>query len=186
VDEGRAAASLRTFLRHETVVSHGKLDFALASLRLEERRDYARFLQVQLSARAPIERWAALHCPPDLRPPAAVPLLRADLAALGASADVAESRFDPPPGAHPLGLAWALAGSHLGNRALLARLTRSGARLPTAFLADPHMPAFWKALRPLLESPAAAAPAAAALAAAEAVFACFAHTIGAKEGKLAA
>jgi len=155
-------------------------------LELGDPADYALFLRLQLAARAPIERWAAQHCDESLRPPESVPLLEADLATLGALAPLRESRFEPPLDAHPLGLAWAIAGSHLGNRALLAGLRKSGAELPTAFLDDPRLPEFWKRLRPRLEVDAAQAPAKGAVAAAEAVFACFTRALGACEGRLAA
>jgi len=173
-------------LRRETGASHDRLDKAMAGLHLADRADYALFLHLQLAARAPIERWAALYCEEALRPPESVPLLQHDLAQLCAAGELPESTFEPPQCAHPLGLAWAIAGSHLGNRALLMRLERQGTDLPTAFLADPRLSMFWKRLRPQLEVSAAEAPAAAALAAAEAVFACFTQALGACEGRLAA
>jgi len=173
-------------LRRETAASHERLDGAITVLELGDPADYALFLRMQLAARAPIERWAARHCEESLRPPESVPLLRADLATLGVLAPQPESRFEPPLNAHPMGLAWAIAGSHLGNRALLAGLPNGRAELPTAFLADPRLPEFWKRLRPRLDVNAAEAPAEGALAAAEAVFACFTRALGACEGRLAA
>ena len=158
----------------------------MAALELGDPADYALFLRMQLAARAPIERWAAVHCEETLRPPASAPLLRADLAQLGVAGSLPESQFQPPEGAHPLGLAWAIAGSHLGNRALLTRLPGRGAHLPTAFLSDPHLPVFWKYLQPQLEIPAVDAPSVGALAMAEAVFACFTRALGSCAGRLAA
>jgi heme oxygenase len=176
---------LRELLRRETAASHDRLDHAISALDVGDPGDYALFLRVQLAARAPIERWAAHHCEEPMRPPESVPLLEADLATLGALPPFTESRFEPPVNAHSLGLAWAMAGSHLGNRALLTRLP-AGSELPTAFLADPRLPGFWKQLRPQLEVSAEEAPADGALAAAEAVFACFIHALSAGEGRLAA
>jgi heme oxygenase len=173
-------------LKRETAASHDRLDRAMAVLDLGKAADYAVFLRLQLAARAPIERWAANHCDESLRPPESAPLLRADLARLGATDPAPESPFEPPQGAHPLGLAWAIAGSHLGNRALLMRLERQSVDLPTTFLADPRLLDFWKRLRPQLEVTAAEAPAAGALAAARAVFACFTRALDACEGRLAA
>jgi len=158
----------------------------MSALDLADPQDYALFLNIQLAARAPIERWASRHAEPDLRPPEVVALLKADLAALGITADVPESRFEPGPTAHALGLAWAIAGSHLGNRALLARLRERGAALPKAFLGDPRMPLFWKRIRPRIEAPATQVPVAGALVAANAVFACFVRALDNCEGKLAA
>jgi len=173
-------------LRRETAASHDRLDGAMAGLELNNPADYALFLRLQLAARAPIERWAALHCEEALRPPQSVSLLLGDLAQLGAESTLPEGTFAPPTGSHPLGLAWAIAGSHLGNRALLTRLERQGTDLPTTFLADPRLLAFWKRIRPLLEIPATEGPAAGALVAAEAVFACFVQALDTCEGRLAA
>jgi heme oxygenase len=186
VDRASSGASLRALLKRETAGSHDRLDRTIASLELGDPGNYALFLRLQLAARAPIERWAADHCDDALRPPTSVPLLHADLARLGVRSALPESEFLPPEGAHPLGLAWAIAGSHLGNRALLTRLPGRGAHQPTTFLADPRLPVFWKHLRPQLEIPADEAPAAGALAAAEAVFACFTRALGNGAGRLAA
>jgi heme oxygenase (biliverdin-IX-beta and delta-forming) len=158
----------------------------MAGLTLTEAGDYALFLQLQLAARAPIERWAQQHCGPTLRAPESVPLLLDDLARLRVAERLPKSTFAPPAGAHPLGLAWAIAGSHLGNRVQLAVLTRSGADLPTRFLADPRVVTFWRDLRPQLEAPAAETPANGALLAAEAVFACFLRALDGGAGRLAA
>ncbi len=177
--DGFGTQPLRTFLKQRTAASHERLDRSVDALVLAEPGDYARFLHLQLAARAPIERWAARHCPPDLRPPETADLLREDLRGLGTGVTGPESRFEPPPAADPLGLAWAIAGSHMGNRAMLVGLTRAGAQLPCAFLADPRMGVFWSALRPRLEAPANPASAAHALDAAEAVFACFALALSA-------
>lgn len=186
MEKRRLGPSLRACLKRETAQSHCRLDSALAGLALGESADYAWFLHFQLAARAPIERWAAQHCAPALRPPETVPLLLADLERLGAGECWGEAAFDPPPGAHPLGLAWAVAGSHLGNRAQLSHLARSGAVLPTAFLSDPQMIAFWARLRPAIDAPADEALLGGALAAAEAVFACFSDALEAAPERIAA
>lgn len=156
----------------------------MASLDLSQPADYAIFLRLQLAARAPIEAWAARYCGDvALRPPESAPLLRADLARLGDVVEVPDSGFAFPEGGDMLGLAWAVAGSHLGNRMLLKRVPD---HLPTSFLADPRLPVFWKQLRPRLDVAAENAPAAGALAAANAVFACFADAFGSSTGRLAA
>lgn len=186
MDKRRLGPSLRVCLKRETAQSHCRLDSALAGLTLGESADYAWFLHFQLAARAPVERWAAQHCEPALRPPETVPLLLADLERLGAGDGWGEAPFDPPPGAHPLGLAWAIAGSHLGNRAQLRHLSRSGAVLPTAFLSDPRMIEFWARLRPAIDAPADDALLAGASAAAEAVFGCFTDALSAAPNRIAA
>ena len=64
-----------------------------------------------------------------------------------------------------------MAGSSLGNRAILRDIElHADSKMPTAFLADPGMIAFWKALRPDLEQPATDLEAAAAARAAASVF----------------
>ncbi|MEX0341168.1 MAG: hypothetical protein AB3N06_01140 [Erythrobacter sp.] len=82
-------------------------------------------------------------------------------------------RFEPPAGSDPLGACWVLAGSSLGNRAILARLGKSGLQRPVAFLSDTRMTAYWKQLRPLLERPHSLPDDRAALAAAQATFSHF-------------
>ena len=118
-------------------------------------------------------------------------LIAADLAALGAAV--------PPPAPAPriaalgrgsgavLGVAWALAGSALGNRAIARAVTRIGAGgWPVAFLGDGAMLAFWQALRARIERPCGPREAEDAAAAAEAVFAHFLDVARAGQGDLAA
>lgn len=109
----------------------------------------------------------------DRRPPAQAPLIRADLADLGISAE-REAVAPARELTEPLGVAWTLGGSSLGNRAMLAHLRkRTGADWPTAFLADPRMAQFWSALRPRIEQPTDSETASRAAASALAVFARF-------------
>ncbi len=153
----------------------------MADLDLADRHDYTHFLSLQLAARVDVEEWALANCAQDLCPPAMVPLIRDDLKALDASDHVGHAQVQPPaeftlpPGAGCLGLSWALAGSHLGNRAMLADLRKRAneqdmADLPTSFLADEQMIAFWKRLLPRLTQCASEREAAPAIAAASAVF----------------
>lgn len=163
------AATLRACLREATAPLHDRLDAAMGVLDLAIRADYVRFLRVQLAARTAIEPvLGALDGPP----PAQAALLRADLAALGADGDAAPVRFDLPAGADPIGAFWALAGSHLGNLAMLRDLgDRAPHSWPTAFLSDPRMAAYWRTFREKLARPARAADP--AIAAGQAVFATF-------------
>ena len=138
---------------------------------LVDRENYVHFLQTQLAARAPVEQWIAAHCPADLAPPPQSQLIRQDLAALGAGQLVPLS-FNLAPDAEPLGVAWVLAGSHLGNRAMLVGLPADHG-LPIAFLSDESMIVYWKWLRPRLEAQSCTSEAERARKAAEAVFALF-------------
>lgn len=166
---------MRHSLRQATWPEHEALDETLATLDLADPGDYLRFLLIQREARAAVEGWVARYSPPDLAPPPQVPLIDADIAALGAEpARASGSRFEAPAeGA--TGVAWVLGGSSMGNRTLLADLHRTASGLPIGFLGDAEMPAFFKALRPRLEQPPGdPALLAASIEAARAVFASFA------------
>ena len=152
------APALRAKLRAATHDDHQKLDDALGRLDLADRHDYACFLRVQSRARIGVESWLARCCPAEWLPPAQTDLIEADLAALGFSADGLDE--DAPAFTHGdegpvawLGAAWVLAGSSLGNRMMERELaSRAPAGWPMQFLRDETMPAFFKALRPLLAS----------------------------------
>ena len=165
-------ASLRQHLRHATQPLHDRLDSQLGPRALDGGPGYAEFLGVQYAARAPIDAWAAANLPADLRPPEAAPALLRDLAALGI-APPAAAPFRFPAGGDPLGLVWAIAGSSLGNGALLVRRRKRGLGGAEAFLSDPAQAAFFARIAPLLETEIDADTAAPAVAAAAAVFACY-------------
>lgn len=177
--------NLRGALRERTAGEHARLDAAAAPA-LRDTGSYALFLARQLAAREPIEAWVAENCPADIAPPATVPLLRADLAALGQAAGAPGGAFQLPAEADPVGLAWALAGSHLGNRAMLKTVRANLPGAPTAFLDDPRMTEFWRVLRPRLEIAASPAQADSAALAAQAVFARFLAIFAGADGRLAA
>lgn len=140
---------------------------------------YARFLRAQLAARVGVEQWLARNAGTGQRPPATVPLLAADLDALGQTVVSQPIAFAPPRGADPLGAAWAIAGSHLGNRAMLAQLRRAGGdHLPVAFLTHTAMRDFWQDLKPQLERAPGPGELARAASAAIAVFDAFARAFG--------
>ena len=148
-----STASLRSRLREATQTYHDKLDSAFDPEMLGDRETYAAFLACQLAARAPIEAWARSECPAALVPPPVTALLIEDLHDLGRPFSHRPRGFSLPAGADPLGLAWVIAGSHLGNRFMLKRLQDAGSDLPNRFLSDPAMTAYWQALRPQLEAP---------------------------------
>ena len=166
--------TMREGLRAATAEAHDRLDASVSGKDLTDIAAYSRFLQSQLSARLAVERWLTAHAAPADLPPATAPLLVEDLQALGRPFSLAPARFAPPADADPMGAAWAIAGSQMGNRAMLAHMRKSGGGdLPTAFLADSAMQAFWKQLRPRLERPCDPPALERAAAAARAVFATF-------------
>jgi len=168
------APQLRAELRAATREQHQKLDDLLGRLDLADRRDYTRFLDIQLSARRGVEQWLYLNAPAHWLPPSQVSLLRRDLEWLG---------YEPRDARAPsflvlfsdpfewIGAAWVLAGSSLGNKMMERELAaRAPASWPMAFLQDKTMPHYFTALRPLLEDDAANRE---AIDAAKAVFAHF-------------
>ena len=174
--------NLRFFLRSATAEAHEQLDASMrAASGWECERDYARFLALQHAARRSVEAWLDAHAPDDLHPPAQTPLIASDLSASG------EELPQGPLFSHPetsraavLGIAWALAGSSLGNRAILKDVRRaSGAAgsWPETFLADDTMPAFWAKLHREVERPADAVEAEAARRAAVALFDHFTRSV---------
>lgn len=121
---------------------------------------YSRFLSLQYKARASIETWLERHAADDQLPPAQCPLIARDLEQLGKHlpADIPNFAFGMDAGSSMdmavLGIGWVLAGSSLGNRAILHDLRRKGfAEWPHSFLGDPEMVVFWNRLRPLIEKP---------------------------------
>ena len=178
------APQLRAALRAATHEHHQKLDDLLGRLDLADRRDYARFLDIQLSARRGVEQWLYLNAPAHWLPPSQVSLLRRDLDWLGHEAGnaPAPSFSAPANDRHAwIGAAWVIAGSSLGNKMMERELSaRAPASWPMAFLQDKSMPHYFKALRPLLED-STANPAAQDTA--QAVFAHF--LAGAELGLLA-
>ncbi|MEM7666068.1 MAG: biliverdin-producing heme oxygenase [Pseudomonadota bacterium] len=148
------------------------------------RADYARFLSLQHAARAPVEAWLAQHADDPLRPPAQCPLIARDLERLNCEIPADAREFTLPDNdqheGHVLGAAWVLAGSSLGNRAILKELDRAGRTeggedWPHAFLASDTMLAYWKGLRKRIERPADVHEVDAASHAAAAVFDHFIH-----------
>lgn len=137
-----------------------------------EGEAYADFLAIQHSARTPLERWADEICPADMVPPAQCAILAEDLASLGRPLPE-PAGLEPPETVDWHGFAWALAGSSLGNRAMLVRRRKVSAGGPDRFLSDPAMPQYFRELLPTLARPATPEIEEGAIAAALAVFATF-------------
>ena len=177
-------SSLRHALKQRTRILHDELDGSLGHAALDPR-SYVAFLSVQYAARAPIERWAAREMAEGLRPPQTAALIAADLADLGTPLP-AEADFAFPAGADPVGLAWALGGSSMGNRAMLGQRRKAGFVAAERFLSDPSTAAYFRELLPRIASPASAGTTDAAVAAAEAVFRTFLSAVRATRLKAAA
>lgn len=150
----------------------------------QQSDDYARFPSLQLAARVPVELWLKENVPADLCPPPQSHLIASDLAQLNTAIPQPASEF-VWQGEHNqatcLGMVWVVAGSALGNRAILAQLKKrsgSAASWPHAFLGDSTMISFWKTLRGRIEFDASSAEQEAAGRGALAVFDHFiAHTL---------
>ncbi|MDY7097256.1 MAG: biliverdin-producing heme oxygenase [Pseudomonadota bacterium] len=185
--EGRAieasvtTRNLRAHLREATARAHDLLDDTMrAAAGWQTRDDYAAFLKIQYSARLSVEHWLSIYASPAIHPPAQTRLIAKDLTELGEELpDILDSLvFDPRQEAShdvALGIAWVLAGSSLGNKAILSEVRRiaraEGADAwPTRFLGDEAMLQFWKSLRREIEKPATQHQSDAASRAAGAVF----------------
>lgn len=164
---------LRVHLRQETADSHSTLDALAEPQSLDDPRHYAAFLTRQYRARLPIEQWVAAHCPDDLAPPPMTALIAADMHVCEKALPIDLQAFALPEGAEAIGLAWAIAGSHLGNRMMLKQLRDASSELPTHFLADETMAAHWRMLRPRLDAAVSLDQAQGPIAAAQAVFSHF-------------
>ncbi|MDC8754829.1 biliverdin-producing heme oxygenase [Erythrobacter sp. sf7] len=168
---------LRSHLRAATMAAHDLLDHAMQEASgWQQREDYARFLELQHAARAPIEDWLDAHAPDGLNPPHQTPLIAHDLAALGRPAPEPAPMFTigRTGAGHALGAAWVLAGSALGNRSIAKQVRRiGGGAWPMAFLGDDAMLGFWQALRSRIEQHPGTDEAEGATDAATAVFAHF-------------
>lgn len=149
--DGEESATLRDVLRAATGSDHTLLDRSMADLQLARSADLIRFLGIHLAARAGIERWLDANALPGWVPPPQTGLIALDLIALGGLPTAFPApRFEPGADANWLGVAYVIAGSHLGNRLLLAQ---AGSPLPDdaqLFLAGGAMQDYWQRLRSLL------------------------------------
>ena len=163
--------TLRQALRRETQQLHDRLDSRFADADMGDRDEYVAFLAMQYAARAPVERW--LNGFGDEAPvPSSLPLLEADLRALGRALPD-EAPFSPPTRGDATGAIWALAGSSLGNAMMRKQVMRANPDLPTAFLSDGALPRFWRDIRPTLDTVVDPDREERAVASAREVFRCF-------------
>ncbi len=173
----------RDYLRVGTAEAHDTLDVRLGALVEGDERDYARFLDIQYRARVNIQSWLSERCA-DTAPPRQTDVIARDLAELGVPIPSHSPAFDVSADSDPLGTCWVLAGSSLGNRAILARLVKAEMQWPVAFLSDRRVVEYWQRLRPFIERPHSPVDDPPVLAAAQASFAHFnavASQVGAPE-----
>lgn len=143
--------TLRDVLRAATGADHTVLDQSMAGLRLAEPGDLVRFLGIHLAARAGIESWLEDNALPGWVPPRQTGLIAHDLMALGGLPTAFPApRFQPGAAADWLGVAYVIAGSHLGNRLLLAQAGEALPAVARLFLAGTEMQDYWRRLRSLL------------------------------------
>lgn len=166
------APALRTVLRERTAQDHDRLDRSLGALAFGGQADYARFLAIQYAARVEIERWLRETSDAHSSMSAMTPLIAADLGALGLPLP-APLAWQAPQACDPIGAQWVLAGSSMGNRAILVQRRKLGLQGPDTFLSDTTMPEFFRALLPALAEPVQDEDDAAPVSAAKAVFAHF-------------
>ncbi|MFC4293505.1 biliverdin-producing heme oxygenase [Novosphingobium tardum] len=176
-DSGRAAAAMptiRNLLRDETRYAHEALDRSLAGFELADPHSYAAFLRFHARARTGVERWLDAVAPEGSAPPSQVALIASDLGALDAGTLPSGPDFAPSPAADWLGVAYVVAGSHLGNRFLLAGAENAIPAGARRFLGGETMNPYWKALQQPLGAKATAVDARGIVAGALAAFAHFA------------
>ncbi len=164
--------TLRAALKERTRDLHDRLDRTVGGFATEETGPYGAFLAVQYAARASIERWALAELREDVRPPELAALIATDLAELSVPCPAMQT-FVLPAGADWRGVAWALGGSALGNKALLAARRRAGLTGAARFLSDPRTAVYFRRMLPMFEEPATPAIEEGAVAAAAAVFGTF-------------
>lgn len=168
--------TLRDHLRRATASSHQRLDRSMRPASdWRSREDYARFLSTQYAARLPVEAWLLAFAPAGLKPPEQTQLIARDLSRLGASVPGRSGGFSLDefgPNA-VIGVAWVLAGSSLGNRAMLRDMQRAlpaGTAWPHDFLGSRAMTEFWKGLRVRIDGRAGQAERTQSASAARCVF----------------
>ena len=136
--------------------------------------DYAVFLTAQFAAREAIDR--ALDAMPPMAlaaPPLQTALIENDLRDLGFGAPSRLQGIRLDDRHEALGAAWVVAGSSLGNRAILARRKKAGLAGADRFLADGAMPAYFRQVLEIMETSRSPSALAAAIKGAHKAFALF-------------
>lgn len=181
------ATQLRMQLREATAPVHARLDRLVGHMPLSSQADYTAFLLAQSQARQLLDKAFAKQPPAFLpAPPVQAGLIAFDLRELGVEAPILVDQLSLDCAHASLGAAWALAGSSLGNRAMLVRREKAGLGGPVRFLSDPAMPLYFQRLLEVLGRPFAECEIAAAASGANVAFAAFERAFAAHMLEVAA
>ena len=165
---------LRMQLREATAPVHTRLDRLVGDMPLSSQADYTAFLLAQFEARRLLDKAFADQPPVFLpAPPVQAELIASDLRELVVDTPFFVGQLSLDCAHTSLGAAWALAGSSLGNRAMLLQRRKAGLGGPVRFLSDPAMPAYFQRLVEVLKRPFADCEIAAAVNGANRAFAVF-------------
>ena len=85
-------------------------------------------------------------------PPSQVDLLLGDLREYGIEPQPIEQSLALTSSAEALGAAWVLAGSSLGNRAILSRRRKAGLQGPERFLSDTQLASYFSEVLRILDA----------------------------------
>lgn len=172
--------TLRERLKQATGKIHARLDQTIGHMPVSSPHEYAAFLSAQFAARCAVERALAVQPPMGLAsPPSQAAALAQDLADLGIAPERMSQEFILETPAAALGAAWVLAGSSLGNKAMLVQRTKSGAKGPERFLSDTSLARYFGGLLHVLDRPHSESDIAQATSGAEATFALFENAFAA-------
>lgn len=141
---------------------------------VSSKNEYASFLSAQFAARCAVERALAMQPPMGLAaPPSQIAALSQDLADLGIRPERLSKEFTLDTPAAALGAAWVLAGSSLGNKAMLVQRGKMASEGPERFLSDASLARYFGGLIHVLDRPHSQADILEAIAGALATFAVF-------------
>ncbi|MBX7542051.1 biliverdin-producing heme oxygenase [Qipengyuania sphaerica] len=165
---------MREQLRQATGDIHARLDRCVGHLPMASDDDYSAFLSAQYVARREIEAALGKVRPADLPDlPGQAHLIAQDLQDLGCEPPRVSGEFAINSPDEALGAAWVLAGSSLGNRAMLAQRRKRDLDGPVAFLADKGLGRYFGKLLEVLSRPHGQEQVEAAIRGARAAFARF-------------
>ncbi|MBX7458293.1 biliverdin-producing heme oxygenase [Qipengyuania sp. 1NDH17] len=165
---------MRERLRQATGEIHARLDETVGHMPVSSENEYAAFLSAQFAARCAVERALAMQPPMGLAaPPSQAAALAQDLADLGVTPERMPHEFALDTPAAALGAAWVLAGSSLGNKAMLVQRGKTGSKGPERFLSDTGLARYFGGLLHVLDRPHSEADIAQAITGALATFALF-------------
>ena len=178
---------MREELRQATGEIHARLDKTVGHMIVSSEQEYGSFLLAQFAAHRAVERALAMQAPLGIAaPPSQTPTLLQDLADLAIDPPrlLIELTLDSASAA--LGAAWVLAGSSLGNKAMMAQRRKAGATGPSRFLSDVGLARYFGGLLHVLDRSYSESDTAEAVAGALATFTLFEKAFAAVRLKKAA